>query len=126
MATSEPAKMPMIGAQSRRPPRAFSMKATTTARVVAAQSGAPNGLAPAGTLLSCWKITGITVTGVSIRMVPVTVGVRMRRNRASRAEKANCRSAMASTKAASSGGPPASRAAMLTPMAAPEAPVAMR
>ena len=126
MATKDPAKMPMIGAQSRRPPRAFSMKAATIPSVVAAQSGAANGLVPSGTLSSCWKITGITVTGVSIRMVPVTVGVRMRRNKASRAEKANCRSAMASTMAASSGGPPASRAAMLTPMVAPEAPVAMR
>ena len=118
--------MPTIGAHSRSAPRAFSEMPTTTARVVAALRGPPAGAVPAGTLFSCSKITGMIVTGVSMMIVPVTVGVRMRRNSASRAEKANCRSAMASTSAASSAGPPASSAAMLTAMAAPDAPVAIR
>ena len=107
-------------------PCAFSEMPTTTARVVAALRGPPAGAVPSGTLFSSAKITGITVTGVSMMIVPVTVGVRIRRNSASRAAKANCRSAMASTSVARRAGPPASSAAMLTAMAAPDAPVAIR
>ena len=91
-----------------------------------ALSGAPAGAAPSGTLFNCWKITGITVTGVSMMIVPVTVGVRMRRNKASRAEKASWNNARARTSEARRAGPPASSAAMLTAIETPAEPVAMR
>ena len=118
-ATSDPATMPTTGAQRPREPRAFSMMPATVARVVSAQSGPAAGQVPLGTLFNCSKSTGVTVTGTSMTIVPVTVGVSTLRNGASRAERANCRRAMASTRAARSAGPPASSAAMLTAMAAP-------
>ena len=71
-------------------------------------------------------MTGITVTGVSIMTVPVTVGVRMRRNSDSRAEKANWNNARPITRVASNAGPPAASAAVLTAIAGAAAPMASR
>ena len=66
----------------------------------------------------------MTVTGVSIMTVPVTVGVSTRRNSESRAEKANWKSARAITSVTSRPGPPAASAATLTAIAAPGVPMA--
>ena len=116
--------MPITGAHRRSPCRAFSTMPAVTIRVVSAQSGAASGDVPSGTLCNCSKMTGVTVTGVSIMTVPVTVGVRIRLNSESRTEKASWKSARPTTRMASRAGPPAASAAMLTAIAAPDAPVA--
>ena len=95
-----------------------------TIRVVSALSGAASGDVPSGTFSSCSRMTGMTVTGVSIMTVPVTVGVRIRLNSESRIEKANWKSARHMTRTASRAGPPAASAPMLTAIATPEVPVA--
>ena len=79
---------------------------------------------PLGTFFNWSNMTGMIVTGVSIRTVPVTVGVRMRRNSERRAEKTNWTRARTTTRVASNAGPPAERAAMLTAMATPDVPIA--
>ena len=72
----------------------------------ARRGGAASGDVPSGTLCNCSKMTGVTVTGVSIMTVPVTVGVRIRLNSESRTEKANWKSARTTTRMASRAGPP--------------------
>ena len=66
---------------------------------------------------------GMTVTAISMITVPQTVGVKMRRSRASRAERANCTRAEAATSDASIPGPPSARAVTQTAMNAPEVPI---
>ena len=100
--------------------------AATTTRVASALRGPATAGVSGGTFSSCSKMTGITVTGVSMMTVPVTVGVRIRRKSASRAENASWKRARATTRVASRAVPPASRAAMHTAMAAPDVPVARR
>ena len=123
-ATVDPATIPMIGAHSRARPFAVSVMPTMTTRVVNALSGAPSGGVPLGTLFSWSNMIGMTVTGVSISTVPVTVGVRMRRNSDRRAANANWTRARMTTRVPSNAGPPVARAAMLTAMAAPDVPIA--
>ena len=113
----------MTGAHRRSVALPFSTMQVTTSRVVNAQRGAASGGVPSGTFINCSKMCGITVTGVSMMTVPVTVGVRMRRNRERRAENANWHSARMKTRVASNDGPPALSAAMLTAMAAPAVPI---
>ena len=116
--------MPITGAHRRSPARAFSTIPAMTIRVVSALSGAASGGVPSGTFSSCSRRTGMTVTGVSIMTVPVTVGVRIRLNSESRTEKANWKIARLTTRMASMAGPPAASAAMLTAIATPGVPMA--
>ena len=116
--------MPMTGAHRRTRSFAASVMTAMTTRVVSAQSGAASGGVPPGTFFICSNMTGMTVTGVSISTVPVTVGVRMRRNSERRVANANWTRARMTTRVASSAGPPAARAAMLTAMEAPDVPIA--
>ena len=69
------------------------------------------------------KTMGMTVTAISMITVPQTVGVKMRRRRARRAERANCTRAEAATSDASMPGPPSARAVTHTAMNAPEVPI---
>ena len=115
--------MPMIGAQRRNGPLALSTSPAMTSRVARVLRGAAIPGTPSGTFFNWSKTTGMTVTGVSMMTVPVTVGVRIRRNSASRAENANWNRARIRTRMASNAGPPSASAAMLTAMAAPEVPV---
>ena len=62
--------MPMIGAHRRRAPLAFSTTTAMTSRVARALSAAAGAGAPSGTFFNCSKITGMTVTGVSMMTVP--------------------------------------------------------
>ena len=101
----------MTGAHRRTRPFAVNVMPAMTARVVTALSGAANGGVPLGTFFNWSNMTGMTVTGVSMRTVPVTVGVRMRRNSERRAEKTNWTRASVTTSVASNAGPPAERAA---------------
>ena len=55
--------------------------------------------------------------------VPATVGVRIRRNRESRAASANWKSDETTTSVASIAGPPSAIAVMQTAMKAPEVPI---
>ena len=85
-ATTDPATTPRTGAHRRSAPVDFSAKPTTTRTVARAVSGAAADGLPSGTSLSMSKTTGITVTAISRSTVPETVGVRTRRNIASRAD----------------------------------------
>ena len=119
--------MPMTGAHRRTRSFAASVMPAMTTRVVRAQSVAASGGVPPGTFFNCSNMTGMTVTGVSIRTVPVTVGVRMRRNSERRVENTNWTRARITTRDASNPGPPAASAAMLVnavwrePVASPQA-----
>ena len=95
----------MTGAQRRTRTPPFSTMAATTTRVVSALRGPATAGVSGGTFSSCSKMTGITVTGVSMMTVPVTVGVRIRRKSASRAENASWKRARATTRVASRAGP---------------------
>ena len=114
----------MTGAHRRIRPFAVSVMPAITIRVAPALSGAASGGVPIGTFFNWSNMTGMIVTGVSMRTVPVTVGVRMRRNSERRAEKTNWTRARVTTRVASNAGPPAERAVMLTAMATPDVPIA--
>ena len=88
----------------------------------AIDGGAWAGL-PSGTSPSMSKTIGMAVTGTSMITVPDTAGVRIRRNRASLADSRSWRSAAATTRIASSAGPPFATAVMPTPMNAAELPM---
>ena len=98
--------------------------ATIATTVASALSGPARAGLPSGTCLSMSKMIGITVTGISISTVPATLGVRIRRNRESRAASANWNSAETTTRVASMAGPPLAIAATQIAMKAPEVPMA--
>ena len=68
---------------------AFSASPMITSTVARALIGAATGAALSGTSFSVSNTMGMTVTAISMITVPATVGVRMRRNRESRAASAN-------------------------------------
>ena len=70
--------------------------------------------------------TGSTVAGISMFTVPTMVGVRSRLNRASRIEITIGTSDDATTRVASSAGPPSMRALTQTPIKAPAGPIKSR
>ena len=72
------------------------------------------------------KTTGSTVAGTSMFTVPTMVGVRSRRNRASRIEITIGISDDATTRVARSAGPPSVRALTQTPIKAPAGPIKSR
>ena len=94
-----------------------------TSTVTTAVTGAAAAGLPSGTSESILKTTGITVTGISMITVPETVGVMIRRNSDSRADSTSWKSAAATTRVASSAGPPSAAAVMQTAMKAPELPI---
>ena len=108
-ATTQPEMMPMTGAQRRQTPAARRVTATVMTIVAAALAGAAAGDAPSVTWGSMSKMMGMTVTAISMITVPQTVGVKMRRSRASRADRANCTRAEAATSEASIPGPPSAQ-----------------
>ena len=63
-------------------------------------------------------MTGMMVTGISIRAVPETVGVKRRRSRVIRRANANWNTEAVIARMASSAGPPACKASTVTAMAA--------
>ncbi len=70
------------------------------------------------------KMTGSTVTGISMFTVPTMVGVRSRRNRESRVDSTIGSNDAATTSEPSSAGPPWASAAALSPTKAPGGPMA--
>ena len=90
--------------------------AAMTNMVTKALSGAASTERPSGTSVSMSKTVVMTVTGISMITVPVTVGVRIRRNSESRAERANWKSDEMTTRVASIAGPPSATAVMQTAM----------
>ncbi len=113
----------MIGAQSRKLPRAHRVSAATTSMVVPALTGALALEAPGGVSLSMSNMIGITVTAIRAITVPATTGVMIRRSRDRRADKANWNREEAITSVASSPGPPSAKAVTQTAMKAPEVPM---
>ena len=113
----------MTGAQRRQTPAARRVTPTVTISVAAALTGAAAGRAPSGVCGSMSKMMGMMVTAISMITVPQTVGVKMRRSRASRAERANWTRAEAATSEASIPGPPSTSAVTQTAMNAPEVPI---
>ena len=93
----------------------------TSAIVGAAAAGAPRGIS-----VSSAKPIGTTVTEMSARRVPETTGVMIRLSWLSRAAITNWQTADATTRVASSSGPPADRARAATPMEVPDAPITIR
>ena len=91
-----------------------------TSTVAKALSGAATAGIPSGTSFSILKTCDITVTGISMMTVPVTVGVRIRRSSESRAESASGTTEETTTRVASIAGPPSASAVILTAMEAPE------
>ena len=88
--------------------------------------GAAESLVPSGTSVSVSKTTGATVAVISMITVPVTTGVKMRRNRESRAASRNWNSDETTTRLASVDGPATTRAATQTAMNAPDVPMISR
>ena len=72
--------------------------------VTAALAGAAAGGTPSGTSVNMPKMIGMTVTGISMITVPATVGVKIRRSHASRAESMNWHSEETMIRVASSAG----------------------
>ena len=66
---------------------------------------------------------GMTVADISIRTVPATTGVTIRRSRESRADNRNWNSEDITTRLASVAGPPSTSAVMQTPIKAPDVPI---
>ena len=108
--TTHPATMPRAGAHTRSAPTERSAMPTVRSRVTAATTGAAAGEAPSGTSVSLRMITGATSTGISMRTVPATVGVKMRRSSDILAASANWKRAATMIRLASSAGPPRSSA----------------
>ena len=120
---TDPTTMPMTGAHRRRLPVERSAITSTTAKVTAAQTGPLAAEAPSGEAATMSKMSGMTVTAISMSTVPATVGVRSRRNSDSFDDSRNWNSDDATTSVAMSAGPPSTSAATHTAMNAPEVPI---
>ena len=121
--TAHPTAMPMIGDQRRQAGGALRTRTATVTSVAAAVSGAaaPDVFSGAAVMVS--KTIGMTVAAISMMTVPETTGVKMRRNRESRAESANWKSAEMTMRVAIREGPPSTIAATQTAMKAPDVPM---
>ncbi len=104
----------MAGDHRRNAPEKRSGRRRVTSSVTPAVTGAAAGEAPAGTSASFSRMIGASVTGMSIRTVPATAGVKIFRRSAIRAARPNWMSDDAMISAASIPGPPCSRAETLT------------
>ena len=114
---------PIIGAQRRNTPLAANISARVATKVVIAQAGAAVSGMPSGTVVSMSKVIGMMVTEIIMMTVPATAGVRKRRNRARRSERANWNNEERTTRVASIAGPPSANAVTETAMNAPEVPM---
>ena len=121
--TAHPRMMPATGDHSRSDGGARSTMPPTTSSVTPAASGAAMSSVPSGTLVSEPKMTGATVTAISMITVPVTTGVKIRRSNDSRHASRNWNSAETTTRLASVAGPASSSAATHTAMNAPDVPM---
>ena len=95
----------------------------TNKMVTRALVGALQSELPSGEALTMSKISGITVTAMSISTVPATTGVTSRLNSESPAASRNWNSDDATTSTASKPGPPSTSAVTHTAMNAPEVPM---
>ena len=116
---------PARGAHKRNVAPAFREMPLMTRTVATAVNAGPSAMS-FGASARRLNTTGSTVAGTSRFTVPTMVGVRSRRNRASRIEITIGTSDEAATKVASSAGPPWSRALTQTPMKAPAGPMKSR
>ncbi len=121
-----PAPIPSTGVHARAIRGARSISPSTVATVTSAIVGAAAAGAPRGISVSSAKPIGTTVTEMSARRVPDTTGVMIRLSWLRRAAITNWQTADATTKVASSSGPPADRARTATPMEVPDAPITIR
>ena len=88
-AATQPTTIPISGDHSRHLGDARSTSAATVANVATAAIGAATGEVSSGTCVSASNTSGITVTAMSMITVPLTTGVKMRRNSWSRAASRN-------------------------------------
>ena len=112
----------MTGAHNRRLPEDFNAMAMTNTMVTRALAGALQSDLPSGDAFTMSKMSGITVTAMSISTVPATTGVTSRRNNESLAASKNWNSEDATTSTANKPGPPSTSAVTHTAMNAPEVP----
>ena len=108
--TRLPATTPRTGPHRRHIPEPRNAVTTTTSSVRLKVTGAAAGEAASGTSPSLRSKIGDRVTGISIRTVPATVGVKMRRSADSLAARANWNRDDTMIRVASSPGPPCSSA----------------
>ena len=114
---------PMIGPHRRRIPGARSAIPTAMSMVTANAAGAAFGDAPAVELSIMSKTMGMTVTAISMMIVPATAGVMIRRTAAIRRTSRNWKNDEATTSVASRPGPPSTSAVTHTEMNAPDVPI---
>ena len=107
---AHPAAIPISDVQILHEPLARSTIAEVTTRVTAATRGPAAGDAPTGTSWNRSNARGRTDTTISIRTVPETTGVTIRRRDGSHAASANWQRAATTVSVASKPGPPASNA----------------
>ena len=115
--------MPMSGDHSRHRGDARKTRAATVPSVATAATGAAADAVPSGTCVNASKTSGITVTAISMITVPLTTGVKMRRNSGRRAASKNWNSAETTTRLAIVDGPPFTSAVTQTAMKAPDVPM---
>ena len=107
---AQPAAIPMGEVQILHVPRARSTMAAVTTSVTVATRGPATGEVPSGTSWNRSNARGRTETTISIRTVPETTGVTIRRKVGSHPARANWQTAATTVRVASMAGPPASRA----------------
>ena len=115
--------MAMMGDHSRHAGAARTTMAVTMTIVTSAATGAAACGDPSGTSFSESKMIGITVAAISMITVPVTMGVKMRRNHERRAASRNWKSDEMTIRLAIVSGPPNLSAATQTAMNAPDVPI---
>ena len=121
----QPTIIPIIGDQSCSLRGARRRSKVTTARVMAAVSGAAIGdtILPSGVLVSIPNTARMTVAAISISTVPDTTGVITRRSSESRAATTNFSRDESTTRLASIVGPPCERAVMQMAIAGSAVPI---
>ena len=109
-ATAQPAPTPMRDAQILQTPLALSARTVTASNVTPAARGPAAGQVPAGTSWNLSNASGSTETTISMRTVPATTGVTIRRRDGSQAARAIWPTPTRTVRAARRGGPPAASA----------------
>ena len=109
----QPATIPSMGDQSCTVRGERSSRTAMSPNVTMDTAGAAQGDTPSGTLVSILNTPSMTVADMSIRTMPDTVGVIIRRNSERRAATTNFISDEITTRLASIAGPPSISAVML-------------
>ena len=115
-AAAQPVEIPIMGTHCCNRGVANSLMPVRTSRVAPARIGAAIIGAPSGMSGSLPSTTEIIVADISIRTVPATVGVMIRRSSESLVMKANCIRAEIAIRLDSMAGPPSDSAVMQTAM----------